>query len=65
MPLRGSYLPVTWQGWLLYIPYVGYAILSLIYVADRAGSPLEVIVTIVPYWLAAFVMMTWIAKRKS
>lgn len=65
IPLRGSYLPATWQGWLLYIPYLSYAIISLVYVIDRAGSPLEIIINIVPYWLAALVAMTWIAKQKS
>lgn len=65
VPLRGSYLPVTWQGWLLYIPYMSYVVISLIYVIDRAQSPGDIVVNLVPYWVAALVAMTWIAKQKS
>ena len=65
VPLRGSYLPVAWQGWIFYVPYLSYVVISLIYVVHRAGSALEIVVNIVPYWLSALVAMTWIAKRKS
>ena len=65
IPLRGSYLPVTWQGWLLYIPFVSYAIISLLFVVNRAGSFLEIVINLLPYWLSVLVAMTWIAKQKS
>lgn len=65
VPLRGSYLPVTWQGWLLYIPFVSYAIISLLFVVNRSGSFLEIVINLLPYWLSVLVAMTWIAKQKS
>lgn len=65
VPLRGSYLPVTWQGWLLYIPFVSYVVISLLFVVNRAGSILEIVVNLLPYWLSVLVAMTWIAKQKS
>jgi len=65
VPLRGSYLPVTWQGWLLYIPFVSYAIISLLFVINRSSSLLEIVINLLPYWLSVLVAMTWIAKQKS
>jgi hypothetical protein len=65
VPIRGSYLPVTWEGWLISIPYISYLVISLLYVVDRAQEPGDIIINLVPYWLSAAVAMTWIAKQKS
>ena len=65
VPLRGSYLPVTWQSWLLYVPFVSYVVISLLFVVNRAGSFLEIVINLLPYWLSVLVAMTWIAKQKS
>lgn len=65
VPVRGSYLPMTWQAWLLYIPYTVYIVASLVFVTEHAHSALEIVLNIVPYWVAALVLMTWIAKQKS
>jgi hypothetical protein len=62
---RGSYLPSSWQGWLLYIPFISYLIF-----ADYAGWQLkhnlsEWILFTIPNWIAAVIIMTWIAKQRS
>jgi len=63
--LRGSYIPISWQGWLTYIPFVVYLAYSLIVAFDYTGNTLKAILWIVPNWVAAAVVMTWIAKRTS
>jgi hypothetical protein len=63
--LRGSYLPVSWQGWLTYIPFVAYLAFSLIVAWRYSGNNLKIVILTVPNWVAAAVVMTWIAKRKS
>lgn len=65
VPLRGSYLPASWQGWLLYVPYAYYLVITLRTVSIDANSVSEVVIDLVPYWVAAIVVMTWIAKQKS
>lgn len=63
--IRGSYLPSAWQGWLSYIPYVGFLVISFISVNNRYNSATDVIVGIVPYWVSAVVVMHWFASRNS
>ena len=65
VPVRGSYLPMTWKAWLLYIPYGSYVVISLVFVINRSHSVLEVLINILPYWVAVVIAMTWIAKQKS
>ncbi|NCU39048.1 hypothetical protein EOL96_08505 [Candidatus Saccharibacteria bacterium] len=62
--VRGSYLPMTWQSWLLYVPYTTYSVATLVMVITRAQSWLDYL-ALVPYWVAGLVVMTWIAKQKS
>jgi hypothetical protein len=62
---RGSYLPRNWEGWVLYIPYLAYLIGALIFVIKMKDSFWAGVFTIVPNWLAAVIIMTWIARRKS
>lgn len=63
--VRGSYLPMTWQSRLLYIPYLGFLMISLVYAFRTQESPLGVVLILFPQWVAAVVVMTWIASRKS
>ena len=54
-PLRGSYIPITWKGWLTYIPYVVY--LYLTYVLLVPNRPvLDTILFLTPYWVAGVVV---------
>lgn len=63
--VRGSYLPNSWQGWLTYLPYVYFLIASLVYVYNRQTGFGDVSIGVVPYWLSAVVIMSWVAARKS
>ena len=63
-PVRGSYLPVHWAGWLTYIPYIVY--LYATYALLIPNRPiLETIIFLVPYWVAGILIMHWIAKLNS
>ena len=63
--LRGSYLPVTWQGALTYVPFVGYLVYSMMQATTPGHSARAALMIIFPQWVAAAVVMTWIAGRKS
>jgi hypothetical protein len=65
IPIRGSYLPISWQGWLTYIPFVAYLAYSAIVAIKYTGNDLKAILWIVPNWIAAAVVLTWIARIKS
>ncbi len=63
--VRGSYLPASSAGWWTYIPYLAYLIFSLfVGVHDTSNKALAVLF-IVPNWVAAAVVMSYIAARKS
>lgn len=63
--LRGSYLPVSWQGWLTYIPFTAYLVYSWFVAFAYTGNDLKAVLWIVPNWVAAAVIMTWIARATS
>ena len=65
MALRGSYIPCSWQGWLTYIPFTAYLVFAVVMGWQEADSPSKAILFIVPNWVAATAIMTWIAKRTS
>lgn len=65
IPVRGSYLPNSWQGWLTYIPFSAYLLFVLEYGWRDTASTSQAILYIAPNWVAATVVMTWIAKRTS
>lgn len=63
--VRGSYLPASWQGWLTYIPFTAYLVYSLWAAFAYTGNNLKAALYIVPNWVAAAAVMTWLAKRTS
>lgn len=63
--IRNSYLPVSWQGWLTYAPFVAYLAFSVVVAMDYTGSYIKAILWVVPNWVAAAVVMTWVAKVTS
>ncbi len=65
VPLRGSYIPVSWQGWCTYLPFMGYLAYSMFVAFAYTGNNWKAILWIVPNWTAATIVMTWIAKVKS
>jgi hypothetical protein len=62
---RGSYLPCSWQGWLTYIPFIAYLITSALVVRRQFSSIVSDIYYILPQWVVAAVILTWVAQRKS
>jgi hypothetical protein len=65
VPVRGSYLPNNWLGWLTYIPFTAYLVSALVFGWRSADTTAQAVLFIVPNWVAAAVVMTWIAKRTS
>ena len=63
--VRGSYLPVSWQGWLTYIPFIAYIIWPAMWVEGRSYPFSLAVFLVVPQWIVAGVVMTWVAARKS
>ncbi len=63
--VRGSYLPDSWQAWLLYIPFTAF-LLTVLFAAIRTQhSVSDTLYVIFPQWIAAAVVMTWVAKQRS
>jgi hypothetical protein len=65
IPVRGSYIPASWQGWLTYIPFVAYLIYSVIVAWDYTSNDWKAVLWIVPNWVTAALVMTWIARQMS
>lgn len=65
VPIRGSYLPVSAAGWLTYIPYVAYLVFVFIYSSHVTASLITTVLYVVPNWVAASAVLTWIAFHKS
>jgi hypothetical protein len=65
VPVRGSYLPASPAGWWTYVPFVGYLIFTLVIGVQNTSSLSIAILFIVPNWVAASVIMTYIASRRS
>lgn len=63
--LRGSYLPVSWQGWLTYVPFIAYLVFAQLYGRGETNSVAQAILFIVPNYVAAAAVMTYIARLKS
>ena len=63
--IRGSYLPISWEGWLTYIPFAAFLIGSIVIVSTGDNRIVYIIYTLLPQWVAAAVIMTWIASHKS
>ena len=63
--VRGSYLPRTWQAWGLYVPYAFVLIRSAVWAHTGNPAIQDELFKVFPVWVAAGVVMTWIAKSKS
>lgn len=63
--VRGSYLPNSWQGWVLYVPFTTFLIISMQYANKNQDSFSGIFYAVFPQWVAAAVVMTWLAKLKS
>ena len=63
--VRGSYLPCSWQGRLLYLPYLYWLVITFLAVDRNSHSVSDTLIGIVPYWVSGAVIMHWLASRKS
>jgi hypothetical protein len=63
--IRSSYLPNSALGWLTYIPFVAYLAFSVIAAFKDTSHTLIAILIIVPNWVAAAAIMTFIASNES
>lgn len=63
--VRGSYLPCSWQGALTYIPFLAFLITSLVITLHAQSSLAMAVLLVFPQWVAAVVVMTWLASRKA
>ncbi len=64
-PVRGSYLPNNWKGWLTYVPFIAFLLFSAWVDWDHNDSHSYAALIIAADWVAAVVIMTWLAKRTS
>lgn len=65
VPVRWSYLPASWQGWLLYVPFIYFLVVTFLMVDRNSHSASDTLIGIVPYWVSAAVVMHWVARHKS
>jgi hypothetical protein len=65
IPVRGSYLPASKTGWLLWLLFLEYLIFSALYGLKYADKISVAVVFILYNWLAATIFMTWLAARNS
>lgn len=63
--VRGSYLPNSWQGWATYVPFIAFLVGSFLAVDRSSHSVSDTLLGIFPQWVAAAVVMTWIAARHA
>jgi hypothetical protein len=63
--VRGSYLPATWQGWLTYIPFTAFLLWVMVWAITNENNVAQAVLVVFPAWMAAGVVMTWLAARKS
>jgi hypothetical protein len=65
VPVRGSYLPASTAGWLTYIPFTAYLIFAAVAAHSAASTTSTAVLIMVPNWIAATAILTWVAKRTS
>ena len=63
--VRGSYLPNSWQGWLTYVPFLAYLLWTVWAGLTYTDNYTTAVMFILPNWVAATVVMTWLAKHAT
>jgi len=63
--VRGSYIPCSWQGWMLYIPFITYLIAVLVYATNNSHTAINALLIMFPQFVCSAIVMTWIASQKS
>lgn len=63
--VRGSYLPNSRQGRLTYIPFIAYLVAVMLTISDQTAAwPMKIMMISVQF-VAAAVVMTWVAASHS
>lgn len=62
-PVRGSYLPLSWQGWLLYVPYLVLLIGGFFWIQHYTASYGFTALLYVPWAVSWAVVFQWLAAR--
>ena len=63
--IRGSYLPYSWQGWLLYVPFVLFLLATMVLALRGGRTNAGVVYFLFPQYISALVVMHWVASRFS
>ena len=63
--VRGSYLPASPMGMLLYVPFAMYLTLVMLVAIYNTQSVAEGVVIVVTGFVAGGALMQWIANNKS
>ena len=75
--VRKSYIPISWQGWISYVPFIALLLLviqlsyndmqsSYRYVDNVfISAVLHLAICVVPSFVFLGVVMTWLAIKKS
>lgn len=61
--VRASYLPCSWQGWALYVPFVFFLIVTLVESTRGGRTQLGMVYFLFPQLVSALVVMHWLAAR--
>lgn len=64
-PVRGSFLPCSWQGWLIEFVMVTAFALGMLAFKDQNLSGFIVAMVMLPYTLSLGIIATWIAQKTS
>lgn len=63
--VRGSYLPISKEGWLTYIPFLVFLIVVPVIAVMNTDSIAIAMLLVIPNWIAAGAVMTYIGSQKS
>lgn len=64
-PVRWSYLPISWEGALTYIPMLGALGLALWASYRQGGTWKHTVFIFFPYLVCITVVMHWFASHKT
>ncbi len=65
IPVRRSYLPVNWKGWVSYVPFVGVLVGATVWEVYSKNSFGTALMQLFPFYIAVGVVMQWFASSKS
>jgi hypothetical protein len=63
--IRGSYLPSSWQGNLLYLIYLAYAVAVPLVWYSNGHTLWQLLINVLPAMVGSAVLMQYIASRNS